>query len=558
MTTALTKAIDRSRAFRNTTYSNGSLLYQGSKDFFDYGQTGNLQYLQNQQQEGSRRRYALFRGWVHAAINAIAKKGAGQGVNLGRLGKEQGTPKQTKKIVSRIKAAKEEVEVVYRHPFLESLEKPNSIQSRWPFVYSFICNLNLTGWAYVVADETDEGPQFYSLPTTWVHPIHEKGPFTQFRIANPNNPSSFYDSEPLDRSQVSFAYIPDPSNPMQALAPAQAQNIAIGIDDHIQRSQNVFFGNGIFPSIIITIGQEPQAVPGLSPRRPRLSGSQRRQLYSAVKKLTGGVANYGNPAIVDGLIEKFEPLSMNSQEMGWEKSEKVIRSRILSAFGVHPFILGEETAASYAQSWNVKDIFFENVNSYLDMLGSCMTHFARVMTGDKSLIVWWDPAEPIDPGLQISTYENARKRGDISQNEFRAFIGLPPDEDRNEDVLGSNTQSATTIAVRVQEGRMAPEQGQALLEGMGVPSSKAKDMAGKGPPPGAAPLILPGQPPAPGQQNLTPEQQQQQETRGRKPEGETEIERDIKSAIELLKKPIVVDLKRIEDQSEQIVNSKHR
>src|SRR5690606_7543873 len=143
-----------------------------------------------------------------------------------------------------------------------------------------------------------------------------------------------------------------------------------------------------------------------------------------------------NPAIIDGMIEKIERLSATSNEMGWEKSEKTNRTRLLSAFGVHPFILGEAVPGSYAQSYNVEKIFFENVNTYLDMLGSCMSHFAGVLTGDENLMVWWDACRPIDPAQEALQWNQGRSRDDVSQNEWRAWMDLPPDEDKNQNIIG--------------------------------------------------------------------------------------------------------------------------
>ena len=65
------------------------------------------------------------------------------------------------------------MEVLEDHPLLDVLERPNPIQYRWQFVYSFVANLNLTGRAYVVRDEGEDGrTEFYCPPTTWVKPNH--------------------------------------------------------------------------------------------------------------------------------------------------------------------------------------------------------------------------------------------------------------------------------------------------------------------------------------------------------------------------------------------------
>src|SRR5690606_34688604 len=131
-----------------------------------------------------------------------------------------------------------------------------------------VANLCLTGWSFIVADVEDGETVYYSLPSTWVRPDHTKGPFAEFRIVNPEDPAAESDQKPIPGDQVCFAYFPNPSNPLSALAPAGAQNDAIQVDDKIQTCQRVFFDNGVFPSVLITVGKNPHPdVPaGVRPR----------------------------------------------------------------------------------------------------------------------------------------------------------------------------------------------------------------------------------------------------------------------------------------------------
>jgi len=451
----------------------------GSFDF-DLG-TGSLT-AGMQSQSGNRQRYALFRGWVHAAVNAIAMEGASKSIVMSKMNSKTDKKQWTSSKSVSHKSALNEEEVIVDHPFLDALSQPNAIQGKWQFVYNFIANLNLTGWSYIFGGENGEGKfEMFSLPTTWVQPIHEKGAFSEFKIVNPNDPSKSYNAEPFSRDQVGFAYIPDPSDVTKAMAPAHSQNNAISIDDHIQNSQKVFFENGVFPSVIITMGTNPHPdVPaGI---RPRLTAAQRRQVHGAIGRVSKGVADYGNPAIIDGYIDKIERLSATQNEMGWEKSEKAIRSRILSAFGVHPFILGEEMAGSYAQAFVVQDRFCQRVNAFLDMLGIILTGFANKSQTNKvqeKYRVWSEPCVATDPSMEKTMYEKARDRGDITQNEFRAFMGLPPDVDGNEAYISKqNIHGVVNAAEAVAEGTISVEQGRGILIGLGLPDDLANQIAG--------------------------------------------------------------------------------
>ena len=528
MTSAISKALDRSRALISTAHAQGlSIKQSGLANLIAPGD-GMGQLSQWRDQAANRQRYSLFRGWVYAAVNALAMEGAAQPVKVGKMAgakQDNDKPKTRKDWVlnrmtkdARSKAANEELEVLPDHWILDVLERPNPLQHRWQFTYSFIANLCLTGWAFVVHGEGKDGTQeFYSLPTTWIRPDHSKGAFAEFKIVNPNNPASEADAKPISGKHVAFAHLPNPSNPMSALSPAQSQSPALKIDDYIQSSQQAFFENGIFPSVIITMGSNPHPdAPGGTAGRPRLTAQQRRQVYAAIRKVSGGIANYGNPAIVDGLIEKIDRLSATQNEMGWEKSENKVRTRILSAFGVHPFILGEEMAGSYAQAYIVQDRFHKKVNTFLDMLGICMTNFADALLNDKEkaakpgkvaeeknkFLIWWEECKAVDPSMEKSTWEGARNREDVTQNEFRAYMGLPPDEDSNQAVLNKSTiQAIAGVAEKVQAGAILVDQAVAILEGLGVPTDLAERIAGPEPPepepqPPGLPPAVPGAPPA--------------------------------------------------------------
>jgi hypothetical protein len=171
---------------------------------------------------------------------------------------------------------------------------------------------------------------------------------------------------------------------------------------------------------------------------------------------------------------------MTDQEMGWDKSEKSVKRAILSTFGIHDFILGEHTPGSYAQARIIKGVFYDRVNSYLDMLSIVLTNLAQTIENSKSLLVWWERCQATDPQEENKMYVQGRKTNDISSNEFRAQVGLPPDEDRNEAII------TPMIAPHVKEmifslskGEASHDQALAYFEGLGVSTELAERLAGE-------------------------------------------------------------------------------
>jgi phage portal protein BeeE len=567
----MSTALARSRGVIDQSYNTAlSLKAAGILDLSP--PHGISQFGQWADDTQNRERYALFRGWLYAAVNALASEAAGQPVTVAKLKgktkapkgqKSQGLVRAKMTTGARTKTASQEFEVLVDHPLMELLEQPNPMQTRWAFVYSFIANLNLTGWSYVVGGENEDGElEFYSLPTNWIKVDHKDGPFSRFRIVDPTKPSSATaDDEWLTRENVAFAMLPNPADPRMAMPPATSQIRSIRIDDCIQASQLAFFDNGIFPGAIVTIGKDPHPdVPaGI---RPRLSAIQRRQVTGAIRKVMGGVANYGNPAIVDGLIESIERLSMTSNEMGWEKSEDKIRTRILSAFGVHPYILGEPVGVGgYAQVVNIEKRFYKRVNTFLDMLSTVVTNFVGPATAKttkakpkeapkkEDLLVWWEECQAVDPSLRWNNLNAARGRGDVSRNEIRAELNLPPDEtygDQTKTWTAADLNAIVAVQAAVGQGQMTPQQAAALYEILfDMDPADAKKIAGKAPPkPPPAPAVpgqQPGTPGTPVKPPGGPEAASEDET-GVEPPTEEDAVKTASTALELAVKSLGLDV----------------
>ena len=498
---AISKARSMSSALVNGARRTGIRIKQSGGMIDRIAPTGLTGWDGFTEHAKNRDYYSMFTSWVYAAVNALSSEAGKQPVNIGRLkarieeaekrrpgGSKAHLLQRMTQTMRRKAEQSADVEVLASHPLTRTMDRPNPMQFRSQLVYSFVANLNLTGRAYIVRDETDEGPTFWCPPTTWVRPIHDekKGPFSSFMVVNPRSGSFGTEAQkPLPAEQVAMAYLPNPSDPLGCISPASSQSAAIRVDDRIQTCQERFFDNAPFPSVIVTIGKDPHPdVPGGI--RPRLTAQQRRQVTGAIKRVMGSVANYGNPAIVDGLIEAITPFTMNQREIGWERSEQTLKQRILSAFCVHPFLLGEPLGVGgYAQAFLIKERFCDRLNVFLDLLGLVMTELVQRTEGNEDVIVWWDEAKPSDPSMEWQNWHYARDKGDVTPNEHRAKLGLPPMEAIESAVLtsGAITGSVIQLMTAVGQGVIQPDSGKAILRAMGIAASQAEDIVGSPPPP---------------------------------------------------------------------------
>ena len=549
----VTKSLERSQMV--VTNAKRALIEKGPQITGAISSDAGMAGFSNswQKSAANKERYSLFRGVMYAAVNVLASEAAGQSVQITRQKGKENEGKPTNKKGGYTAVDKTEIEILDSHPLLTVMENPNPIQNKWQFVYSFITNLNLTGWAYVISDVNKDGRmELYSLPSTWVTPIHTKSPFFEFDIRNPKRPE--VEAVRLTQKNVGFAYLPDPSDPLSSTAPASSQMNAIRVDDYIWASRNQFFKNGIFPGSIVTIGKDPHPdVP--AGVRPRLDPAQRRAVNASIKKVLSGVANYGNPAVVDGMIEKIERLSMESNEMGWEKSEQSTKTAILSAFCVHPYLLGEAVSVGgYAQVANIEKRFYKRVNTLLSMLSATVTNFVGSNEDEdvENVKVEFKECVVVDPQIDWANYKFAKTNNVISQNEFRAKLGLGPDPDHNEEVI--NRQLLTPLVQLLDKkaaGSITKEQVQGILIGMGFPDDLAEQVAGDDveppePPPVMQPMQLP-----PG---TVAEEDGQQIMAGKpKPKVKPKKEEDEKSHVDILRDAILVLKSSQQAESDKLV-----
>jgi HK97 family phage portal protein len=390
--------------------------------------------------------YSHYKSWPYVAIRAISHRVAGQQVLMARRaagsaqararfimsqkGMDMRTMKswESERLPAWLKGHMGfEGELITSHELLDAIRRPNQMMTHWSLMVCTVASIELTGrsfW-YISRDEGD-GIQIWPLPTDWVTPIQGDGVFKEYVVT----PGSGNTSYTLSSDQVAYFSLPDPANPMGSFSPVQAQIRAIETDEAIQQAQDVTFKRGIFPGMVLMTGRLP-GVGGQPGVRPVLTADQRKQLYNAVFSAYEGVSHFGEPLIVDGMIEGVEKFTTTPQEMDFQASGKVTKSRILQAFGVNPIILGEVENANRAQAAVAEENFCNNVvNPLLELMSQVMTAYLGPIVEDGGdVAIWIDPTHPHDREQRLKEWTEAAKIGAVSVNEFRTkMLNLPPME----------------------------------------------------------------------------------------------------------------------------------
>lgn len=509
--TAVSNAKQHSAYFRSLSRSASSSPRKGSLGSSMggvlSGSDSALNSLVGSSDTQSEQQYDKFKGWQYCAIRAIANRAASQPVMMGskvsakrilRRG-SLATYKAWEKLSmpSFVKSNNQAVEKIEDHPLMSAIDDPNPLMVRWTLLYVTIASMELTGlsyWWFTEEKDEDTGEmklQVWFVPAHWVTPVHEKSKGRFF---------SHYDIGPgvskirVPGNRIARFALPDPSDPLGVISPLQTQSRSITTDEYIQESQMRQFKNGFKPGVIIHAGRLPDdPVTGAPGELPILEAWQRRELIESLRGAYQGVVNAHEPFIVDGLIEKVDPFTINPAEMDYTNSGQITKSRIMQAYGVNPMIIGEIEGANRAQAALAEENLAANViNPLLEMISQIITKwlpsaaksFESIPDDSQGkLLFWFAPTRVNDADLRLAEC-SATPGPAITLNEYRTnVLHLEPIE-------GGDVCAEEYLAKRT-----APPPGSGLIPGQSQGQEEPDDDEGDSQESGSPKKKPPGKPP---------------------------------------------------------------
>jgi HK97 family phage portal protein len=365
-----------------------------------------------------------FRGRVYSAIRPIATRIAGQPVRVGMRTTRSGT--RAKKFAPGfVRSAPGGLRLLDDHEFLRAVRRPNPYMVGWSLVYSTVAMLELTGLCYWWVEESDDGLMIWPLPPSWVIPNDSEDGQVLFEsyTVRPYNSGLTFD---LPGRDVLRLYYPSPENPIRGcFSPLMAAALSVSADESILTAQAKAFMNDANPGLALIVGRHPdvQGVPG---ERPLLTKEQRSQLVNAVRQQYAGAARHGEPLILDGLIQDVKRVNTTVREMDFSESGNLTRDRIDQAFGTNPIVMGLIQDANRASAAVADELFCSaTLNPKIELLSQLLTAFATERY-DERLVVFIEPARPIDPDGARADRDQLMKAGCLRKNELRSAHNLPP------------------------------------------------------------------------------------------------------------------------------------
>lgn len=380
--------------------------------------------------------YRHNQGWVYASIRTIAQRIARQPLRIVRKKRRSAGSRRDPMLESSkrlmpgfVKELSDDVEMVTDHPFLDAINNPNPIMVRWSLLFCMVASLELTGrhfwWIYKTKGGTF---QIWPLPTHWVEPVFggdkvyggwKIRPFgTAGEIAVPAN-------------EIAMFSYPDPSNPLGAVAPLQANAKGVVTDEFVQEAQKRAFMNSIWPGLAVVVGRLRDTDKMLGQngnQRVVLTDAQRENVVSMIRSRFRGIYKSDEPAVLDGFIEDIKKITNTPRDMDFQKAGEITKDRVTQGLGVNPISMGAVEAASRASSAVADDhLLSNNVNPKIELISQCMTAFVLPSFGNDSYAAYLEEARSVDADLDQRKYAEGMKLGTCTINEYRMnILNLPP------------------------------------------------------------------------------------------------------------------------------------
>lgn len=441
------------------------------------------QASQSTEQSRSQRQYLAFKNTVATALRPVMVRFASQPIRVGvtTTRKELNTRKEYslasesvfsesgERIVKEyapawIKASiGSNVTPLESHPLLTLMESPNEFITQNGLLQCTAASLTLTGrvvWWFdssgSVRPETGMATRIWYLPCHWVTPSGPpENPFGKYKIQMPT-----VGEIEVDGNDIFYAVVPHPEDPTRSWSAVQSQAASVDTDENILSAQHTSMKNVIRPSLIITAGRMGTMQGGRMGPRATLDRTAREALTEAIKGHYQGVMKFGEPLILDAMIEDVKPLMARPLELDLLNSSNVTQSRIMQGIGTSPVVAGYSENANRAGSVVAHEIFYELVlNPLISLFGQSLDVMAHRRYGEfgmrgsakRRFRVWMDEAKPRDaeqiqsrvetclPAMKVKEIREYLKSGNLMLEDATEF-----DDMLMEDYLARNKSKPST------------------------------------------------------------------------------------------------------------------
>ena len=327
---------------------------------------------------------------------------------------------------------------------------PNSLQSNFQFVTSWVYSLLLGGNAIIYLAQTNAWDQMKGRPSSlW--------------LLSPDNISIEYENEfeikkyiyedrgrriDIPPERIVHARLPNPMSRFWGLSVIAQDSLLF--DEMLQAKLfnfNMFANGGMPRGLLRTDGPlDKDAVQELSKNWKAAHGSTEK---------SGGTA-----ILHSGL--SYERISLSQTDMAYPELTRMTRENIFSLFGVPPGIAGVMEYANYANMREQKKIFAENTINPLRILFSEMMTQIVTRFYNANWYYWIDAVNKEEQDAIVTRATALVNNGVITRNEARVMLELDelPDEFMNTPTVNFNLIPVSEVGMgAIESGLLPPTKG---------------------------------------------------------------------------------------------------
>jgi HK97 family phage portal protein len=279
---------------------------------------------------------AAYKSWVYIAANKIATSVAALPIQLyvyrsqrtGKIvnGKEfkrsikAKTDNDPSEIKRYLKAIKVERELITDHPFLDLIQKPNSLNTRFTLWQTIMLKLELNGAVglYMPRGIMNIPAQLWPLPLTStgnLKPIPDPMEVIKGFVYEDGQLKQYF-----EREEIAWICYPHPGTPYEGMSALKAQTYPYDIDNYIQQMQYYMFKNRAVPGLVLSSDQ-------------RLSQNVVDELVDEINQQWGGATNSGKPMILHSGLKEAGRLTPAFEDLALNEINQSTQDKILSAYG---------------------------------------------------------------------------------------------------------------------------------------------------------------------------------------------------------------------------------
>jgi HK97 family phage portal protein len=334
------------------------------------------------------------------------------------------------------------LEQINDHPFLNLIEKPNSIFTKQSFFWLLTVYLLAEGEAPILFDSEKNPKEMLLLrpDRLWINT--DKDGIISYKYQKENGQYQFFKKDLLK-----IIRIPNPLKFFRGTGMLEYISKTLSIDGYLEKYLSKFFYNSATPNGILRTDQQ-------------LNDNIIKRLRAQIDKRHKGVENAHKFMVLEGGLD-YKQTAFSISDLQAKDLQDSIRDKILATLKVPKSVLGILEDSNRANT-EASDIVFSKraIEPKLKLIESYFNAFILPMfNSSQSLVVKYDDVVINDRKIEAEIDQMYINSGVYTVNEVRERLGLDPIETEEQEEQEETEEEETEGTEETEE----TEEGEKLI-----------------------------------------------------------------------------------------------